>query len=256
MGHAHFPLSAHFELHIEQGPLLQTAAKHIGVVHGVQSYTWSTLRVTGRAAHTGTTDLASRSDALLAAAKMVVAARRIAAAEGGLATVGILDATPGAVNTVPGAVKMSLDVRGRSNGVRDRTMERLRAVFSTSAAGDAVGILGDGAEPRDAVRLDWTVDSVSDAVEFHRDCIGCVSDAADAVPGVGKGKRMEMISGAGHDSVYTSRVCPTSMVFVPCRDGVSHNPSEFCAEEDCVRGAQVLADAVLRFDAVWAGRVG
>ena len=222
-GWRNIPLAAHFELHIEQGPLLQRAGRHVGVVTGVQSYAWNTLRVTGRAMHTGTTDLASRADALLAASKMVVLARRVAREEGALATVGILEARPGAVNTVPGAVKMSLDVRGRTDEVRERTMRRLRREFEAIARGeDEV----DG----ESVGLEWNVDSVSEAIEFHEDNVGCVRSAAEGV--VGKEGIMDMTSGAGHDSVYTSKVCPTSMVFVPCRDGVSHNPEEYCAPEE------------------------
>lgn len=215
------PLAAHFELHIEQGPLLENSGKRIGVVTGVQSYAWNTLTITGRATHTGTTDLNSRSDALLAAAKMVVAARRIAREEGGLATVGILEARPGAVNTVPGSVRMSLDVRGRTNEVRAKLMDRLRGEFDAMAAGRG----DDG----DKVGLEWRLDSLSESVSFHEDNIRCVREAAQGVVG---DEVMDMVSGAGHDSVYTSRVCPTSMVFVPCRGGVSHNPEEFCAPEE------------------------
>lgn len=247
VGHQQSPLAAHFELHIEQGPLLERGSKQIGIVKGVQSYSWNTLNITGRSSHTGTTDFDSRADALLAASKMVVAARQIAHEQGALATVGILEARPGAVNTVPGSVRMSLDVRGRSNEIRDRTLKNLRETFNAIARGQALPGANTN-EPRDKVELDWRVDSVSDAVNFHDDCVSCVEAAADAADGVGSNGRMDMVSGAGHDSVYTSRVCPTSMVFVPCKDGVSHNPREYSSPDDCARGAQVLGDAVLRYD--------
>ena len=242
-------LAAHFELHIEQGPILERTKRQVGIVTGVQSYAWSTLHITGRATHTGTTDLASRSDALLAASKMIVRARRVAQEEGALASVGICEAKPGAVNTVPGAVKMSLDVRGKTDEIRVRAMNRLQTEFTAIANGtDTTELAGKGEE----VALDWQVDSVSEAVQFHQDNISCVRSAAEDV--AGKDGIMDMTSGAGHDSVYTSKVCPTSMVFVPCRNGVSHNPEEWCEPDDCSRGAQVLSDAVLRYDELRAQR--
>ncbi|KAL9054662.1 MAG: hypothetical protein Q9162_004028 [Coniocarpon cinnabarinum] len=247
VGHEHIPLAAHFELHIEQGPLLERAHKQIGIVRGVQSYTWNTINITGRSSHTGTTDFGSRADALLAAAKMVVAARSVAHQQEALATIGILEAKPGAVNTVPGSVRMSLDVRAKSNEVRDRTLQILRETFSDIANGHALAN-DNVSEPRDKVKVDWKVDTVSDAVIFHRDCVSCVQAAANEADGVGPEGTINVTSGAGHDSVYTNRVCPTTMIFVPCKDGISHNPEEYCAPDDCARGGQVLTDAVLRYD--------
>ena len=235
-------LAAHLELHIEQGPLLENSGRHIGVVTGVQSYVWSTWNITGRASHTGTTDLNSRSDALLAAAKMIVRARELARENGALATVGIIEAKPGAVNTIPGSVRMSLDVRGRTNEIRARTFEACQTEFAAISTGKDKRTQG----PQEKVQLQCQIDSMSEAVQFHEDCIGCVKDATRDL--FGEDKMMEITSGAGHDSVYTSKRVPTSMIFVPCKGGISHNPEEFSSPEDCARGAQVLGDAVLRYD--------
>ena len=109
---------AHFELHIEQGPRLETKQQKIGIVQGVQSYRWNTVKVLGRDCHTGTTDFHDRSDAMLAAAKMIVHSHRLAAACGALATTGILQVKPGSTNTVPGTVHFSLDIRAREDKVR------------------------------------------------------------------------------------------------------------------------------------------
>lgn len=248
-GHEHIPMGAHFELHIEQGPLLEMANKKIGVVKGVQAYKWFTVNVKGRDTHTGTTDLKSRADALLAASKMIVHSHRLATANSALASTGILNLKPGSTNTVPGEVSFSLDIRAP----RDETVGRMKALilddFAKIAAGEDVMSSNENCTLGLPCTVEITEDFNSPATTFHPDCISAVSKAAHSVLGPESHNLvMEMTSGAGHDSVYTSKRCPTSMIFVPCREGVSHNPAEFCKEEDCALGAQVLLQSVLRFD--------
>ncbi|KAI9697254.1 MAG: hypothetical protein M1836_004818 [Candelina mexicana] len=253
-------LAAYFELHIEQGPILETSSKKIGIVEGVQAYRWYTITVHGRAAHSGTTDFNNRSDAMLAAAQMIVASRAAAGANRCLATTGIVEVEPGSTNTVPGCVRFSLDVRGSDDEAVERVEERLRREFEEIGAGNGLGIRGSGGGTGESVRgkgctVEWKEDTRNTAVRFHPDCVRCVEESARGVLGDRWEQLTErMISGAGHDSVYTSRRCPTSMVFVPCRDGVSHNPEEYCKSEDCEIGAQVLLGAVLRYDRLRAGR--
>lgn len=230
-----------------------SSAQKVGAVTGVQAYRWYTITITGRDSHTGTTDLRSRSDALLAAAKMIVRAREVAWAEGGLASTGVIDARPGSVNTVPGEVVLRLDVRGAADETVRRVEDRLRSDFDSIAAGKLSPSTSAHAQhdapPRDVVKVSWRQDSDSPAISFHPSCIDCVTAATRDVLGPGADKlSRRMVSGAGHDSVYTSRRVPTSMIFVPCRDGVSHNPAEFCEEEDCAVGAEVLLNAVVRYD--------
>lgn len=240
------PMAAHFELHIEQGPLLEMANKKIGVVTGVQAYKWFTVNVKGRDTHTGTTDLKSRADALLTASKMILHSHRLATANSALASTGILNLKPGSTNTVPGEVSFSLDIRAP----RDTTVATMKELvlrdFPRIAAGEDV----DGSNYGCTSGLPLTVDIVEDfssaATTFHSDCISAVRQSASSI--VGQHSTMEMTSGAGHDSVYASKRCPTSMIFVPCKEGVSHNPREFCKEEDCALGTQVLLQSVLRFD--------
>lgn len=244
------PLAAHFELHIEQGPILEAEERKIGIVKGVQAYKWFTVTVSGADCHTGTTSFAHRADALLTASKMILYSHRAAARRNALASTGILSLKPGSTNTVPGTVTFSLDIRSPDNDVVDAVEEDCKAAFSSLAAGHNVDGLADHcAASEKQCSVSWKTDSVSPATKFHADCISCVSASAATLFGDEANElTKEMTSGAGHDSVYTSKRVPTSMVFVPSRDGVSHNPVEFTEPGDCALGAQVLMGAVLRYD--------
>ena len=247
--HEATPMAAHFELHIEQGPLLEMANKKIGIVTGVQAYKWLTVTVQGRDAHTGTTDLKSRADALLAASKMILHSHRLATASKALASTGILNLRPGSTNTVPGEVTFSLDIRAPSDATVAHMLSLIQRDFPLIAAGEDIDGLNAGTTASLPCSVSITEDFNSPATTFHPNCIDAVTRAAQSVLGAeGRNLTMEMTSGAGHDSVYASKRCPTSMVFVPCREGVSHNPEEFCAEEDCAIGAEVVMQAVVRFD--------
>ncbi|KAI1145471.1 hypothetical protein F4825DRAFT_243899 [Nemania diffusa] len=241
------PMAAHFELHIEQGPVLEAEQKKIGVVHGVQAYRWYTIEVNGRDAHTGTTPLSNRADAMLLAARLITHSHRLATKHSALASTGILTLTPGSMNTIPGLVTFTLDVRAPADSTVDAMEADLKRDFAALAAGENVGGLLDGATPSWPLRVSWMTNSVSPAIKFHPTCIAAVRDSAEAVTG-GKKLVHDMSSGAGHDSVYTSRHCPTSMIFVPSKDGISHNPKEYTSPEDCVIGAQVLLQSILRYD--------
>ncbi|KAF2405013.1 amidase [Trichodelitschia bisporula] len=257
VSHTAIPMAAHFELHIEQGPILESWNRKIGIVTAVQAYRWFTLDVRGRDAHTGTTPLSARADALLTAAKMILHSHRIATKLGCVASTGILTLEPGSTNTIPGHVRFSLDIRARNDGILDKAEEALRRDFAVIAAGEDVGGLNDGATPGKACQVEWRTDSVSSEIDFHPDCIKCVTESAEGVFGAqAKELTAEMVSGAGHDSVYTSKVCPTSMIFIPCKNGVSHNPEEYSTPEDCALGAQVLLGAVLRYDRLRAEKAG
>lgn len=240
------PMAAHFELHIEQGPHLVSAGQRVGVVTAVQAYRWFRLSVIGRDTHTGTTAFEHRADALYAFSRMMVRAREVAAGKGCLASVGIVEAKPGSVNTVPGTVSFSLDLRGPEDYLVAEVEKELRKDFDAIAAEEGAGI----GKP---CRVEWTLDFDSPAVKFHEDCISCVQQSADAVvadaPDAGsKALVRPIMSGAGHDSVFTSKRVPTSMIFVPCKDGLSHHPEEFSSADDCATGASVILQAVVRYD--------
>lgn len=239
------PIAAHFELHIEQGPILEDEREKVGVVTGAQAYNWYQVEVVGRDSHAGTTPLAARRDAMLAAAKMMVASNVIASESSGLITTGIVDAQPGSVNTLPRTVKFTIDARHPSNEKLAGMVASCKEAFERIAKEDS----GKGVQVR------WTTLTENMAVEFHNDCISAVEDAAaettSHLPEAEEGRKLwrHMLSGAGHDSCHTSKRCPTAMIFTPTRDGMSHTPDEYCSPEDCVTGAQVLLGAVARYDA-------
>jgi hydantoinase/carbamoylase family amidase len=249
-------MAAHFELHIEQGPILEAAESKIGIVKGVQAYKWFTVEVNGRDTHTGTTPLERRADSLLAASKMILYSHRSATRSGARASTGILVLEPGSTNTVPGYVRFSLDIRAPEDSTVNAVEEDCRRAFAEIAIGQDVDNLNHDSTPGLPLTISFKTDSVSPAVKFHDDCISCVRSASNGLFGTEKMEQLtrEMISGAGHDSVYTSYVCPTSMIFIPCREGVSHNPREFSTPEDCALGAQVLMQSVLRYDKLRASK--
>jgi hydantoinase/carbamoylase family amidase len=243
-------MGAHFELHIEQGPHLVDAGEKVGVVEGVQAYRWYEVEFHGRDCHTGTTSFEHRADALLAAARAIVDVRTLAeeVGNGALASVGIIAAKPGSVNTVPGYVRMSLDLRCPDEETLDE-LER-RVTHSLRSAGG-----GHPHSNKRTVKVNIRETFRSSAVTFQKEAVDCVEAAAENVLAAsalaaaqGKTLMRRMTSGAGHDSVFASKRCPTAMIFVPCREGVSHHPEEWCEKEDCAVGASVLIGAVLRFD--------
>jgi len=233
------PLSAFFELHIEQGPILEAEGKEIGAVTGVQGMRWYELTVTGQDAHTGATPMRLRKNALVGAARVVEAVEQIAHKHAPLAvgTVGSMEVKPNSPNVVPGEVFFTVDLRHPE--VPDlEAMEQtfLQAVETTCRP------LG----------LDVKLAKIWDQppVRFDADCVAAVrSAAADAGYSV-----RDMVSGAGHDAAYVARVAPTAMIFVPCRGGISHNEAEFTSQEQCAAGAQVLLQAVLTYDRQLAER--
>ncbi|TDR87260.1 N-carbamoyl-L-amino-acid hydrolase [Enterovirga rhinocerotis] len=229
-------LGAMFELHIEQGPILEAEDRMIGVVTGVQSIRWFELTITGAAAHAGATPMPARRDALVGAARAIEAVEAVALAHApdGVGTVGILECRPGSTNVVPGEVFLTIDLRHPLDEVVARMEEDLRARLA-----EIQGRLEFGLE-----RI-W----VSPAVHFDPVLIGHVREAAERLGF----RHRDIASGAGHDAVYTARICPTTMVFVPCKEGISHNEAEESTFEQCAAGTQVLLNAVLAYDATLEG---
>lgn len=186
---------------------------------------------------------------MLATAKMILHSHRLATHHSCLASTGILKLSPGSTNTIPGTVRFSLDIRAGEDNHLKRLEDQLKIDFDKIARNEAVDDLNEGGTLGKGCAVEWTLDAPSEAINFDNDCIQCVEESANDLFG-GQHERLTqaMISGAGHDSVFTSKRVPTSMIFVPCRDGVSHNPTEYCSPEDCANGANVLMGAVLRYD--------
>ncbi|KAG6005663.1 hypothetical protein E4U21_007779 [Claviceps maximensis] len=237
-----YPLAAHFELHIEQGPILERHGKRIGVVQGSQAYKWLTVSVEGRDAHTGTTPLEARSDPILAAAKMISSSHEIAKSHGAIASTGVIKVPSNcSTNTIASMTTFSLDIRHQENEVVARVIDECLDSFESISHADGKG-----------VNYSWTLDTDSPAIKFDKDCVEAVKLAAENI--VGSDGWLPLTSGAGHDSVYTSQKVPTAMIFVPCKDGVSHHPEEYCSPEDCAIGAQALLQAVLNYDDMLASK--
>ncbi|MET0445946.1 MAG: Zn-dependent hydrolase [Pseudorhodoplanes sp.] len=235
------PLSAFFELHIEQGPILEREEKDIGVVTGVQGIRWFEASLIGQEAHTGTTPMTMRKNALLGAARMVEAIDAIAKEHAPLAvgTVGLLENRPNSRNVIPSNVFFTVDFRHPESAVLDAMEQAARDAFDATLS--ALNLSGE-----------WKRILDHPPVVFDRDCVDAVRSAAEAC---GYSSR-NIISGAGHDAAHISRAAPTAMVFVPSRDGISHNEAEFTSKEQCAAGAQVLLNAVLDFDRKLAARTG
>jgi hydantoinase/carbamoylase family amidase len=229
-------LGSYFELHIEQGPKLELANKKVGVVTAVQGMKWFSVRVAGVEGHSGTTPMDSRSDALVTAARLIAAVNDTAKSTGlGVATVGVIKSDTQSQATIPSGVEFIIDVRCST----DQMVEELHtAIFK---AFDAIVENENNGTTYHIVRTWGLPESV-----FHEDCIDAVRAAA--IDEVGPDLIMDMKSGAGHDAAWTSKVVKSSMIFVPSKDGISHNPNEYTSPEDCELGAQVLLQAVLRYD--------
>lgn len=225
-------LGAMFELHIEQGPILEAEGKQIGVVTGVQGFRWLDLRLTGTAAHSGSTPMHLRRNALLGMARVIEGLDRLVRRhKDAVGTIGFLEVSPNSHNVIPGEARATIDLRHPEEAVLDRMEQEVAALVAEAAQ-------ANGLEHRLAPI------SRTAPVAFDPECIASVRAGAKAA---GLSTR-DMISGAGHDAVHAAAVVPTTMIFVPCKGGLSHNPAESTLPEECAAGAQVLLEAVLDYD--------
>ena len=225
-----FPADAYFELHIEQGPILEREQKQIGIVTGAQAQVWYDVVVTGQDSHAGTTPPSARKDALVCAARIIDLVDRMMRARGedGRGTVGQLLVSPNSRNVIPGEVRFSVEFRHPD----DAELDRLDAQFPREA----------GFIARDCgVKLDLTQLFKIPAQPFDPACVDLVRQAATRL---GYPAR-EIVSGAGHDAVYVARHVPTAMIFTPCKDGLSHNEAESSEPEEAAAGCPVLFEAVV-----------
>jgi N-carbamoyl-L-amino-acid hydrolase len=227
---AAFSADAYFELHIEQGPILEREAKQIGIVTGAQAQVWYDAVTTGQDSHSGTTPPSTRKDALVCAARIIDLVDRMMRARGedGRGTVGQLIVFPNSRNVVPGEVRFSVEFRHPS----DTEVDVLDAEFPP-AAQTIAGACG--------VKLELTTLFRIPAQPFDPACVNLVRQGAAKL---GYSTR-DIVSGAGHDAVYAARHVPTAMIFTPCKDGLSHNEAESIQPEEAEAGCQVLFEAVV-----------
>ncbi len=224
------PIGSYFEAHIEQGPVLEDNKKTIGVVQGVLGIRWFDCTVTGMEAHAGPTPMALRKDAMQVSAKLMqeVVAAALRHAPHGRGTVGMVHVHPNSRNVIPGTVKFSIDLRNSTDALVDTMADEVKA-FATALAKTS--------------GLDIKIELVSSypAQAFHPECMDAVARAAQKLGY----SNMPAVSGAGHDAVYMAKLAPTGMIFIPCKDGISHNEIEYAAPEDITAGCNVLLHAVL-----------
>ncbi len=225
------PAAAYFEAHIEQGPVLEDRGITIGAVQGALGQRWYDITVTGQEAHAGPTPMELRRDALLVASKLVVEVNRIALAHAPHArgTVGCIDSFPNSRNVIPGRVALTVDLRAAD----DATLDSMAAALARAC--------DELAEPgRFEIERKEVV--YFPPQPFEPRLVQAIRDGAGTL-GLDS---LDVISGAGHDAVYMARVAPTAMIFVPCKDGISHNEIEDAQPEHLEAGCNVLLHAMLR----------
>ncbi len=225
---------AFLEAHIEQGPVLEAEDLSLGVVVAIAAQTRLMVRIKGVAGHAGTTPMGLRRDPGPAAAEAILAVERICA-QGGrglVGTVGRITALPGAFNVIPGAIEFSLDIRAETSTVRDAAVVQISREIEAIVA---------------RRNLDLVIERLQDLPESPCDP-ALTAHLAEAVAAVGVRPR-RLQSGAGHDAMTMAALCPTAMLFLRCKGGVSHNPAEAVREDDCILAARALSAFIDGLDA-------
>lgn len=224
-----FPIHACYELHIEQGPILEDEAIDIGLVRAAMGQRWFTITLDGFAAHAGTTPMHSRRDALTAFALLALKVEAIGYqhAPDGRATIGMANVTPNSRNVVPSRVVCSVEFRHPQS----EALEAMETALHQAAA------------DLSARGVNANVERIFDyaPIAFNE---ACLARTEDAVAALGYSSK-SMVSGAGHDTCYVSKIAPASMIFIPCVKGISHNEAEKILPEWSEKGANVLLHSVL-----------
>src|SRR5467141_536775 len=224
--------SAFVELHIEQGPRLEGQGIPLGVVTSIAAPASLRISIEGSGGHAGGVLMPDRRDALCAAAELILAVENAARSSGAadtVATVGVCDVFPGAVNSIPSRVGVTLDIRDTDLARRDGAMQTIERASRDIAAKRHVSIQSELLN-----------------ADAPADCAPEVSAALAESCRKHGSRFLEMVSRAYHDSLFISRIAPTGMLFIPCRNGYSHRPDEYAAPEDITRGALVLAEALAK----------
>jgi N-carbamoyl-L-amino-acid hydrolase len=226
---------AFLELHIEQGPVLEREGIAIGAVEAVQGISWSELEISGVSNHAGTTPMTLRHDAGFAAMSIACFARELANTMGGyqVATIGSLQIKPNLINVIPNYAKMTVDLRNTDNQKLKEAEQALQQHIDKIASQEGVSI-----KQRQLVRFD--------PVDFDTQLVTMIEQEA-----LGQGQSVKrMPSGAGHDAQAFAPNCPTAMIFVPSKGGISHNIEEFTAPEEIAAGANILLSVVQKIAVV------
>lgn len=234
-------LKAFFELHIEQGPLLERRGKQVGIVTGIAAPTRLDVTIQGKASHSGTTPMNMRKDALIGAAEVIIELEKAALTEavhGTVATAGVCDVKPGAMNVIPDWVNLKIDIRGTAVASRQAVIERLYEVIREMDRRRGLITVSRILSDEEPVVLDESI------IRFL--CDQC--ERLDVT-------YTKMISGAGHDAMNMASLCPTGLIFIPSHDGLSHHKDEYSSLEQIAHGAAILEEAVLQCAEVTEGEL-
>ncbi len=225
-----FPISGYLELHIEQGPSLEREGIPVGIVYGIQGTRWLEVTITGQASHAGTTALSFRRDPMTAAVSALKSLFDTVMPHDEQArfTVGKFSVDPGSVNAIPGSVTFTVDLRHPET-------ERLDALEALVVKTCAEAAASAGCETQSRRFFDMP------SAAFPEELLACLERAAKEQAFATK----RMLSGAFHDALFVNRVAPAAMIFVPCRDGLSHNEAEYVEPIHCIAGAQMLLASTL-----------
>jgi hydantoinase/carbamoylase family amidase len=222
-------LTGWIELHIEQGRVLQDTGRRLGIVSAIAGYVHGDIVVEGRADHAGATPMDMRCDSSIVAAQTIIELERAARAAGSgtVATVGEIEVAPGLINAIPGRTRISLDVRGPDDAAAHGVVQDTVAFAQRTAAAQGMSATYSQRQTVPATRMDQRI----------------VATLETVAAGTGE-LSTTMISGAAHDTMCVADRVPTAMVFVPCRDGLSHTPLEQAEPADAALGAEVMLGAI------------
>lgn len=223
---------AFFELHVEQGPVLINNRKKIGIVTGIAAPTRFLVKLYGKASHSGTTPMNMRKDALLGAAEIALELEKAAKLEEEfetVATIGVFDVKNGAMNVIPGEVEIKIDIRSTSSASKQRVADHLYETYH-------------------AIKEKRQLEVESKMINMEEPVL-LSSELSESIKSICERRNLPyefMHSGAGHDAMNMTKLCPTALIFIPSVDGLSHHPDEYTDLDDIMLGIEVLEDAVLQ----------
>lgn len=226
-------LKAFFELHIEQGPILESKQKEIGIALAISAPTRLEVAVRGKASHSGTTPMQLRQDALLGAAEIISEVERAALSEadqGTVATVGVCEVSPGAMNVVPDLVQLLIDIRGTVIESKQAVVRQLFALFNSIKS-------------RRGLAIESKIISEEMPVLLSEEATASLVDNCRRL----NFPYIYMNSGAGHDAMNMAELCPTGLIFVPSTNGLSHHPDEYTSMEHIAKGTQLLEETLIEW---------
>ncbi|MEH7547916.1 MULTISPECIES: hydantoinase/carbamoylase family amidase [Bacillaceae] len=226
-------IKLYLEMHIEQGPYLDTTNQSVGIVQGIAGPAWYTIKLEGVAGHAGTVPMSLRNDPLVGAAELIVEVDKVCSGESAkqtVGTVGIIQAYPGGSNIIPNVVEFSLDLRDINLSRRNRVFNQIETKLKQICKERG---------------LAYTINC-----NMEIDPVECSKEVVDRLSVVSETKGITapiMVSGAGHDAMLLAEITDIGMIFVRCRDGISHNPKEWAEIADIINGTEILFETVLNY---------